>query len=235
MKLRQFLSIALICASLHGCKLTQQYNISGPLTVTLGSTVSQTDRYKQFLDSAVLVSVLLDDSRTGTGSGVVLHAGKGIILTVAHLLPENVATVVIQVDRGLTYEVCKWDTFPEHDLAILYCEKSIRATSVVVAKTEPILGESVVVTGSPYGNDYFNTLSFGRITAKNRYNPTVQDAKLYQTDALIVRGSSGGPWFNGAGQVIGITFWTGDTSGNIGLCVPLPSILKVLQENIDGN
>ena len=233
MKVRQFLSVVLICATLHGCTITQQYSISGPIQVTWGAVSTQADHYKKLLDSTVLLTVSLKEGIPFVGSGTVIDAAKGIILTNDHMVPDNATGVIVQVDRGVTYKVRTWDKFPDCDLAILYCEKAIEATNATLAKNEPDIGDEIVLVGSPYGREQFNTLSFGYITAKGRFDWKVPDVKLYQTDALIVGGSSGGPWFDKTGCVIGITSMTKGSSGNIGLGIPLSDILKVLQEKID--
>ena len=67
------------------------------------------------------------------------------------------------------------------------------------------VGDKVFVVGTPYGLGH--TLTAGHISARhklNRISAEFELSELFQTDAAINQGNSGGPLFNMAGEVIGI-------------------------------
>jgi S1-C subfamily serine protease len=67
------------------------------------------------------------------------------------------------------------------------------------------VGDEVFVVGNPYGLSH--TLTAGHISARhklNRISSGFQVGEVFQTDAAINQGNSGGPMFNMAGEVIGI-------------------------------
>jgi S1-C subfamily serine protease len=80
---------------------------------------------------------------------------------------------------------------------------------VVVAKlgdSEKVeVGDEVFVVGAPYGLSH--TLTVGHISARHKLNTVsagFELSEIFQTDAAINQGNSGGPMFNIAGEVIGI-------------------------------
>jgi S1-C subfamily serine protease len=72
---------------------------------------------------------------------------------------------------------------------------------------QPAIGQFVLAIGNAL-NEYPNSVTFGILSAKNRtfnINKTNIYAGLYQTDASLSPGNSGGPLLDLQGQVLGIT------------------------------
>ncbi len=90
------------------------------------------------------------------------------------------------------------------------------------------VGEKVVAIGNALGQ-FQNTVTTGiisgygrdvRVSDSSGYN-TEQLTNLFQTDAAINQGNSGGPLVNSSGEVIGINTAAADTAENIGFAIPI--------------
>ena len=76
------------------------------------------------------------------------------------------------------------------------------------------VGDPVFVVGAPFGITH--TLTVGHLSARRKSNITsagMVETELFQTDAAINRGNSGGPMFNMRGEVIGVVSHIVSTSG----------------------
>ena len=113
------------------------------------------------------------------------------------------------------------------DLAVLYFKMDLKAQSAVFATNEPKIGDDIYVCGSPYGETFFNTITKGILSGKGRRTGRLGKISLYQTDAAVLPGNSGGPWFNSNGELVAIsTSWV-PSSGTVGLGIPLSELLKI--------
>lgn len=141
----------------------------------------------------------------GVGSGVLISQ-DGKVLTAAHVV-ESADRVRVQFAGGVVVAARVLSSDPVVDLALL--QIAYVPPYVVAAR----LGDSdrvevadqVFVVGAPYGIS--ETLSVGYISARRspgEYSGGPVPVELFQTDAAIRPGNSGGPMFNMAGEVIGI-------------------------------
>jgi serine protease Do len=141
----------------------------------------------------------------GIGSGV-LVSSDGKVLTAAHVVQAADAIVVEFADGEIAgARVVASD--PSADVALL--EVSHVPDGVVPAQLgdsdRAEVGESIFVIGAPLG--IAHTLTVGHISARRLPGTTaggMVPAELFQTDAAINQGNSGGPMFNLAGEVIGV-------------------------------
>ena len=141
----------------------------------------------------------------GIGSGVLVDR-LGVILTAAHVV-QAVEEIKVQFENGDVYAAKVIASEPNADVAAIKLERP--PTGVTVAKLgnsdESKVGEQVFIVGAPLGISY--TLSVGYIGARRKANQVwggLSEAELFQTDAVINHGNSGGPMFNLKGEVIGI-------------------------------
>ena len=93
------------------------------------------------------------------------------------------------------------------------------------------MGEDIVVIGSPGGPEYFNTVTRGIISAVDRIFRHKANVRFYQTDASINPGSSGGPWFDSEGYLIGISSMKIMSADNIGFGVPIYYLKRLINLN----
>ncbi|WKZ57038.1 MAG: trypsin-like peptidase domain-containing protein [Bdellovibrionota bacterium] len=173
--------------------------------------------------------------REGTGSGFIIDAKKGIILTNLHVLQEA-QRIQIFLASGQPYEARLLGFDKEFDIAVLQLvdpPATLRALPLGDSASLEV-GQRVFAIGNPFGLN--RTLTRGIISSLDR---TVRGPNgvvlrgLVQTDASINPGNSGGPLLDGDGNVIGINTailsQSGDSAG-IGFAVPINQIKRVLPE-----
>jgi S1-C subfamily serine protease len=167
----------------------------------------------------------------GIGSGIIVDAEKGHILTNWHVVHgAQVAEVVLADGRTLQAEWARADK--RADLAIVKVtpDRLISAPMGDSAKVQ--VGDCVLAIGAP--EDLPQTVTSGIISAKGRVTEDGHESFL-QTDAAINPGNSGGPLVDMGGHVIGINTAIISPSGvnaGIGLAIPSNRAKKVMAELI---
>ena len=173
--------------------------------------------------------------KEGTGSGIIVDAEKGIILTNLHVI-QDAHRIEISLANGLNYKARLVGYDSESDLAVLQLhEPPKNLISVKFGDSSRLeVGQRVLAIGNPFGLN--RTLTTGIISSLDRVvkNPKgVTMRGLIQTDASINPGNSGGPLLDTAGRLIGINSailsQSGDSAG-IGFAVPINQIKRVLPE-----
>jgi S1-C subfamily serine protease len=141
----------------------------------------------------------------GLGSGVLVDR-DGIILTAAHVV-QTAETIEVEFADGEVVPGKVYSSEPNADIAVVKLERP--PTGGVVAKLgdsdKVTVGEEIFIVGAPLGISY--TLTVGHISARRQANSVwggLSQADLFQTDAAITTGNSGGPMFNLDGEVVGI-------------------------------
>ena len=169
------------------------------------------------------------------GSGFIIHP-SGYVLTNAHAVERPFFHEVTLSDgRRLPAELLAIDR--QHDLALLKVESSSPLTAVKLAHDgDLIIGEPVIVIGNPQGLRL--TCTTGVLSAVGRATrpsglPGITLYGMIQTDAAINPGSSGGPWFNALGEVIGVTTAQKANAENIGFGIPVAIIRQALPDMLD--
>ncbi len=175
--------------------------------------------------------------RQGTGSGVIVDAHRGIILTNLHVI-SSADKIEITLADGLNYKARLLGFDPESDIAVLQLiEPPKYLTEITFGDSSKLdVGQRVLAIGNPFGLN--RTLTQGIISSLDRAvrSPTGALLKgLIQTDASINPGNSGGPLLDYGGNLIGlntaILSQSGDSAG-IGFSVPINQIKRVLPELI---
>lgn len=168
----------------------------------------------------------------GVGSGVLLHK-DGFVVTAAHVVEDAEVTEVVWRD-GFSAQATVVSMSRSEDIALLKVESLPK--NAVVAKLGDsdalVVGKPVFAVGAPMGLEH--TLTAGVVSAL-RTNPEKGFAprRLIQTDVAINQGNSGGPLFNGAGEVVGIASFILSTSGGsmgLGFAVPSNTVRRRLFE-----
>ncbi len=156
------------------------------------------------------------------GSGVIVDAKEGYIVTNAHVI-ENAdeITVTLLDNRSHTAKVVGKD--PGSDVALLKVQAT-NLTAIPLADSDRIeVGDFVVAIGNPFGLGH--TVTSGIVSALGRsgINPEGYE-DFIQTDASINPGNSGGALVNLNGELVGInSAILSRTGGNIGIGFAIPS------------
>ena len=156
------------------------------------------------------------------GSGVVVDAKQGLVLTNAHVI-EHASEITVTTLDGRDYpgEVVGSDT--ASDIALVRV-KNAKLTEVPLGDSSKAeVGDFVVAIGNPFGLQH--TVTFGIVSALSRsgINPDGYE-DFIQTDASINPGNSGGALVNLHGELIGInSAILSGSGGNIGIGFAIPS------------
>jgi serine protease Do len=150
----------------------------------------------------------------GLGSGVLISQ-DGKVLTAAHVV-QAANRVAVEFISGEVVDATVVASDPPADVALLQLEQvPTGAVSAELGDSDRAqVADQVFVVGAPYG--FSHSLTVGYISARRHPNEgdhELSPAELFQTDAAVNEGNSGGPMFNLAGQVIGIVSYILTQSG----------------------
>lgn len=183
------------------------------------------------------------DTPVSSGSGFIIDE-DGHVVTNYHVV-EGGDTFQVEFADGTTVDATLVGGDKFQDVAVLQLDLSDGQTVPGVAplgdSSTVRSGDTVVAIGSPYG-ELTNSVTSGQINAVDRELDTGKGfelANLFQHDAAIYPGNSGGPLINSAGEVIGInvakaTYTTGmDSSDSIGFAIEIDAVKDIVNQIVD--
>ncbi|QDT36753.1 Do family serine endopeptidase [Stratiformator vulcanicus] len=172
-------------------------------------------------------------SRQSKGSGFIIDAANGIVMTNSHVV-RGAETVLVKLSDGREFESTDFETDPRTDVAIVRIEADNLSEVALGDSDAAKVGDWVLAFGSPFGLDM--SVTAGIVSAKGR-GPGINEREDYiQTDAAINPGNSGGPLVDLSGQVVGINTAISSRSGGydgIGFAIPVSMARWVAQQLID--
>ncbi len=172
------------------------------------------------------------------GSGFVVDANRGLIVTASHVVTQaeagsasatRASAVRIVLDDGTRADanLLGYDLF--EDTALLQVDpKELGLRSLRLGRARALrVGESVAVIGSPFENR--SSLSTGVVSQLDRQiaAPGVcfRTTGVIQTDAAVNPGNSGGPLLDAQGRVVGmVTAVNPDARGGVAYAVPIEAV-----------
>jgi serine protease Do len=161
-------------------------------------------------------------TQASLGSGFIIDAAKGIVVTNNHVVADaDEVNIILQDDHTIPAKVLGAD--PKTDLAVLQIPTNkYPLTEVKWGNSDAMrVGDPVLAIGNPFGLG--GTVTSGIISARARNINAGPYDDFLQTDAAINRGNSGGPMFNLRGEVIGInTAIFSPTGGSVGIGFAIP-------------
>ncbi len=159
---------------------------------------------------------------SAAGSGVIVDAKKGYILTNHHVIDgADEIRVFLNDDREFDAVVVGSD--PGTDIAVLRVENPENLTEMPIGDSDKLrVGDFVVAIGNPFGLQH--TVTSGIVSAKGRRGINRDGYEDFiQTDASINPGNSGGALINLKGELVGINSAIYSSSGgNIGIGFAIP-------------
>lgn len=161
------------------------------------------------------------------GSGVIIDATRGLILTNNHVV-EGADEVSVSLADGRTFEAQPIGSDPDTDIAVIRIAAKDLTALPVADSTKLRVGDYVVAVGNPFGLG--QTVTSGIVSAVGRSGlKGLGYQSFIQTDAPINPGNSGGALVNLNGELVGINVASfnprGSAAGNIGLGFAIPSNL----------
>lgn len=169
------------------------------------------------------------------GTGVIIDT-DGHILTNKHVVAEGTKSVSIVTSDGTEYEATIIGRDPLNDLAIIKAKNPKDFVPARLADSDEVrIGQKVIAIGNALGQ-FQNTVTSGIISgmgrpvaaSSERSDEVEQLSNLFQTDAAINSGNSGGPLLNFNGEVIGINTAVAADAQNIGFAIPINETRSII-------
>lgn len=169
----------------------------------------------------------------GLGSGVIIDATKGYVLTNNHVI-NQAQKISVQLNDGREFEAKLIGSDKQSDIALIQIQKASKLTAIKIADSDKLrVGDFAVAVGNPFGLG--QTATSGIISALGRSGLSLEGLENFiQTDASINRGNSGGALLNLNGELIGInTAILAPGGGNVGIGFAIPSnMAKILADQL---
>lgn len=169
-------------------------------------------------------------ARVSHGSGVIIDAAKGYILTSYHVVSGS-QEADVQLANGQSVPAKRIAKDPDNDLGLVQID-STNLTAARFGESNALrIGSVVIALGNPDGNRVVATAGIVSALGQSLRGPSGQMMDgLIQTDALFNPGMSGGPLINSQGQVIGLNTASLTEAQGINLAVASATIQKVLPD-----
>jgi Do/DeqQ family serine protease len=156
------------------------------------------------------------------GSGVIVDAARGYVLTNHHVI-RNAEQVIVTLKDRRQLKAKVVGTDPGTEIAVLQIEAKGLAALRFGDSDAMQVGDYVIAIGNPFGIG--QTVTSGIVSALGRSGLSPEGYEDFiQTDASINPGNSGGALINLRGELVGInTAIIGPAGGNVGIGFAVPS------------
>jgi len=172
---------------------------------------------------------------SGAGTGFIITS-DGLIITNKHVVSDENTEYTVVLADGKSYDAKVQSRDPYLDFAVIKIEAKDLPVVELGDSDNMEIGQWVVAIGNALGQ-FQNTVTVGVISAKNRQinasDSTGQNSEtldnLFQTDAAINSGNSGGPLVNLSGQVVGINTAMASNAQGIGFAIPINTVKGAIE------
>lgn len=191
------------------------------------------------LDNAGIVKKCLPGTvmiktESGMGSGFI-YTTDGIIITNCHVI-SGANNVTVQLFDGQVFPAEILGMDKSSDVGVIKINATGLTNLEIGDSTKTVVGDPVVAIGNPYNTSLLFTSTFGYISAiRDEYHfetlATVLD--VFQHDAALNSGNSGGPLLNMYGQVIGINSIKMEGYEGLNFSIRIDSVLDIITDLIN--
>jgi len=205
---------------------TEIYTLACSQTVGITTEITRTNAFG------------ITSSASVTGSGFI-YTADGYIITNYHVIEDadlGGYDVYVRLYTGDTYPATIVGSEPDNDIAVLKIDAEGLNPVAVGDSDKMQVGEWVYAVGNPLGELAY-TMTFGMVSALDREISTEESTtiNMFQIDAAVNSGNSGGPVYNSMGQVIGIVTAKYSSAGveGLGFAIPINDAVSIAQELIE--
>lgn len=170
----------------------------------------------------------------GVGSGVIFKS-DGYIITNNHVIA-GAKEIIVSLSDGNSITGTLIGADEMTDIAVVKVDAKDLPTATLGDSDEVVVGEPAIAIGNPMGLEFQGSVTVGVISALNRtLDLNDKRVKLFQTDAAISPGNSGGALVNADGEVIGINSAKLATNGveGMGFAIPINTVKTIVNELMD--
>lgn len=188
-----------------------------------------TSSWKQYYDS-IFGSYYRPATSTGTGFAI---SSDGYIVTNHHVI-EKAEEITVTDYNGKEYKASLIGSEPSNDIAVLRINEDTKAVNMGESSALKV-GDDIMVIGNALGELSY-TFTDGIISHLSRM-VTVESGEtmnMFQTNAAINNGNSGGPVYNMDGEVVGIASakYFSESIEGLGFCIPIDDVKSMITDII---
>lgn len=194
-------------------------NISTKTRVRINNPFFDDPVFRQFFG---LNGVPREQTEQSLGSGVIVDAQKGYILTNNHVVG-NADDITVTLQDGRNFKGTLIGTDPATDVAVVKITPDHLQALPIADSSQLRVGDFVVAVGDPFGLG--QTVTSGIVSALGRSGLGGSSFQNFiQTDASINPGNSGGALVNLRGELVGInSMILSPSGGNVGIGFAIPT------------
>jgi len=193
-------------------------NISSAQTQTMNNPLFNDPFFRYFFN----IPERSERKNQSRGSGVVIDASKGYVITNNHVI-DNANEITVTLKDGREFKAQVVGTDPETDVTLIKIPAGGLSELPLANSDELRVGDFVVAIGNPFGLG--QTVTSGIVSALGRTGLNIENYEDFiQTDASINPGNSGGALVNLRGELVGVnTAIIAPNGGNVGIGFAIPS------------
>ena len=173
-----------------------------------------------------------------SGSGFIISS-DGYILTNYHVIEtayQQNCSLYVMTHDGTRYDATIVGVEADNDIAVLKIDATGLTPATLGNSDSITVGDEICAVGNPLGELEF-TSTFGRVSALDRLITTEESGSainMFQIDAAVNSGNSGGPVYNTKGEVIGIVTAKYSSTGveGLGFAIPINDAASIANDLI---
>lgn len=210
-----------------------------------GSSLSSADLYALACEQVVGVNTDVTTNVFGQTSSTAV-SGSGFIISTDGYIITNYHVIEYAVEYGYDLTVMLYDGTSyvativgyekDNDVAVIKIDATNLNTVTLGNSSDMSVGETIYAVGNPLGELSYSMTS-GIISAQDRLinSDATTTINMFQIDAAVNAGNSGGPVFNSDGEVIGIVTAKYSSTGveGLGFAIPIDDVVNIVSELIE--